>query len=420
MNPESHWVFMIEDRCVGLTDSRFASMKFVLLEPLRGLAAIWVLLFHFQFSDAFQQTFPQLHSVCKLGEMAVPMFFVISGYCIAASARSAIRKGESAGSFLRRRLRRIFPPYWASIAVVVALPFVIEGIAALKTGHFQAPSPRKLNYGFLKYDIAEWFEVVTLTRAFVTVPGADQLQLKFTTINAVYWSLAIEVQFYLIAAFAVRCGRRFYPLMAGITVVSVPFLLNPAAKFWGICLPYWPMFALGIGLYAAFERGWAPSKLWGETSRRVGWLALAGIVVATFVIAVAQVPIHRTTFAVVFAIALFGLEGLDAGFRRLLADGATPGRRLAELSVYLGTMSYSIYLVHGRVQFLAMQGVRQVFAEGTMAFDALSLMLTIALCYPFFRYCERPWISAPASTTPPVERSAPEQHAALSEAQVRS
>ncbi len=393
-------------------------MKFVLLEPLRGIAAIWVLLFHFQFSDAFQRTFPQLHSVCKLGEMAVPMFFVISGYCIAASARSAIRKGESAGSFLHRRMRRIFPPYWASIAVVVALPFVIEGIAALKTGHYQSPSPHKLNYGFLKYDIAEWFEVVTLTRAFVTVPGADQLQLKFTTINAVYWSLAIEVQFYLIAALAVHFGRRFYQVMASITLIAVPFLFCPVAKFWGICLPYWPMFALGIGLYGVFERGWAPSKFWGESSRRVGWLALSGLVIATSIIAVAQWPIHRTTFAVLFAVALFGLEGLDASFRRLLAHGATPVRRLAEFSVFLGTMSYSIYLVHGRVQFLAMQGVRQVFAEGTMAFDALSLILTIALCYPFFRFCERPWISAPATSTLPVERPTSDPRAVLSDARV--
>ena len=146
---------------------------------------------------------------------------------------------------------------------------------------------------------------------------SDQLQLKFTTINAVYWSLAIEVQFYLIAALAVHFGRRFYQVMASITLIAVPFLFCPVAKFWGICLPYWPMFALGIGLYGVFERGWAPSKFWGESSRRVGWLALSGLVIATSIIAVAQWPIHRTTFAVLFAVALFGLEGLDASFRRL-------------------------------------------------------------------------------------------------------
>ena len=65
-------------------------MQFFLLDMLRGFAALWVFGFHFDFSLSFQTSLPNLHAFLKLGELGVPMFFVISGYCITASARSAL------------------------------------------------------------------------------------------------------------------------------------------------------------------------------------------------------------------------------------------------------------------------------------------------------------------------------------------
>jgi peptidoglycan/LPS O-acetylase OafA/YrhL len=44
--------------------------------------------------------------VFKVGDLGVPMFFVISGFCITASAQGAIRRGEPATGFLYRRVRQ--------------------------------------------------------------------------------------------------------------------------------------------------------------------------------------------------------------------------------------------------------------------------------------------------------------------------
>jgi peptidoglycan/LPS O-acetylase OafA/YrhL len=106
-----------------------ASVRFQLLDPLRGIAALWVFTFHYGFSQQLVSSFPWIQPIASAGHLGVPMFFVISGYCMMASIRAARRHGESVRSFLRRRSLRIYPPYWFSLLIVAALPFVIEGLS---------------------------------------------------------------------------------------------------------------------------------------------------------------------------------------------------------------------------------------------------------------------------------------------------
>ncbi len=54
-------------------------MKYTLLDPLRGLAALWVFLFHYHYCDTLRQGFPSLCAFFGTGHLGVPMFFVISG-----------------------------------------------------------------------------------------------------------------------------------------------------------------------------------------------------------------------------------------------------------------------------------------------------------------------------------------------------
>ncbi|MCY2973100.1 MAG: acyltransferase, partial [Planctomycetota bacterium] len=196
-------------------------MRFINIEVLRGFAAIWVFCFHFSFSNSFQTSFPIFYNVLKAGHLGVPMFFVLSGFCITASAVGSHRKHYSVWDFFKRRFKRIYPSYWFSILIVACVPFVMEFLSAFKTGAFVCPTPE-----YLGYNLEDWIKLLTLTQVFEVFPGIPTLDKKFSSFNGVYWSLAIEVQFYLAMGIALWM-RRVYPFVLGLTIVSIPFTFFP-------------------------------------------------------------------------------------------------------------------------------------------------------------------------------------------------
>jgi len=104
----------------------------VSLDIARGLAALFVFSFHL--STNIADVSPMLGALARYGYMGVPIFFVISGYCMAASAQRILSRNLPAGSFLRKRFLRIYPAFWASILVIMATPYLLAGLSALKTG----------------------------------------------------------------------------------------------------------------------------------------------------------------------------------------------------------------------------------------------------------------------------------------------
>ncbi|MEO7192301.1 MAG: TIGR03087 family PEP-CTERM/XrtA system glycosyltransferase [Vicinamibacterales bacterium] len=381
------------------TPERGATHRFALLDPLRGIAALWVFLYHADFSDPWWAALG-LHALGRLGDMGVPMFFVLSGFCITGAGRSAARAG-SVLTFVYRRVRRIYPPYWASVAVVAALPFAIELISSLKTGHYVAPSAEYINNGFMRYGLWDWVSVLSLTRVFAPDPAATTLQYKFTTINAVYWTLAIEVQFYLAVAVAVWARRHFYRVLGVVTALSIPFALSGEAYRTGLFLPYWPMFAVGGVIYWLFERGVAPTALWSARRAAACWVAAlsAGVAALAMYAATGRV-VHELPFAFLFGAFLFVAEGVDGPFQRMVGSSRGAAGLMLKLPLILGAMSYSVYLLHGRLQFLSLQLVRQLVDEHSLVSDTGVLAVTLALCYPFYLVCERPFAGVRSAARP--------------------
>lgn len=370
-----------------------AFVRFRLLDPLRGLAALWVFTFHYGFSAPVRDAAPWFVRLCKDGDLGVPMFFVISGYCMIASVRASVRQSESVGAFLLRRSLRIYPPFWCSLLVVASVPFVIEGLSALKTGRFVTPSAHVSNFGFLDFGIIEWLRVATLTQVFAPLGPADpqNLQYKFTAINAVYWTLAIEFQFYLVMAVALALRARAVAWLGLVTIVSVPVAYFGAADATGIFLPYWPMFAIGIAVFLLLEHDVTCARVAGSHWR----LAASAGVAALGAVFVARTLAGHETRPTGFALGFGGALWFLHEFERLYTTGLKSANRavripLAALECF-GLMSYSLYLLHGRVQFVAQQFARQLLAPG-IALDAVAISLTCSGCYVFYLLCEKPFI----------------------------
>src|SRR5262249_60508619 len=104
-----------------------AQPRYLSLDIWRGVACLMAVVLHSSFyvryaslTEATRLENPVgsclLLAVSRMG-IGLPLFFVISGYCIAATADSSRRKSSGAGLYFKRRFRRILPPYWA------ALPF---------------------------------------------------------------------------------------------------------------------------------------------------------------------------------------------------------------------------------------------------------------------------------------------------------
>jgi peptidoglycan/LPS O-acetylase OafA/YrhL len=92
------------------------------LTTLRGGAALWVILFHLD--DAFREFVPELRSLDPLfrtGWLAVPLFFVLSGYVLGINylGRFARPTGESVARFWTLRLGRIYPVHAAMLGASV-------------------------------------------------------------------------------------------------------------------------------------------------------------------------------------------------------------------------------------------------------------------------------------------------------------
>ena len=223
----------------------------LLLDIARGAAALLVFLFHIR--DALVEPLPVLAAMVSFGSLGVPMFFVISGYVISASAEATLRRSETAGSFLKRRFMRIFPPFWLSIVVVVAVPYLVAAVSSLKSGVFEMPDPR-----FLALTGGDWLGLVTLAKVFGTPDG--DLQAAFSPVNSVYWTLAIEFQFYLCMYLALLARRYFHLLIGLVTGASLLLIARPLPLDAGWFIHYWPMFAVGIALQYLLAAGWGVER----------------------------------------------------------------------------------------------------------------------------------------------------------------
>src|SRR6185295_7492339 len=150
-----------------------------IVEPLRGFAALAVSWYHFTQGGGLMQP-GWLKSTGTYGWLGVEVFFVVSGFVIPfAMNRGQYIASADLGTFLLKRIVRLYPPYLFAIALVLVLWYLSAAIPGFRgTPPSVELVPLILHFGYLN--------------SLLGYPWA----------LPVMWSLAIEFQFYVLVAFA--------------------------------------------------------------------------------------------------------------------------------------------------------------------------------------------------------------------------
>ena len=110
------------------------------LDLMRGIAILWVMLFHFRFMISMPHA---LYWPARYGWMGVDLFFVLSGYLIGSQLMRPYLKGStpSLAGFYFRRAFRILPAYLTVLSLYLAIPGFREAPGLSPTWR-SSPSPR--------------------------------------------------------------------------------------------------------------------------------------------------------------------------------------------------------------------------------------------------------------------------------------
>ncbi len=346
----------------GISLDARESARFLLVDALRGFAALIVVLFHVwhkNISLVLDIELPSLfEQVIRLGNMGVPIFFVLSGFVIAHSVYGRQISPSYFARFIVRRSLRLDPAYWASIALALAT-LALSGLILRRPG----------------------VELPSVTDIAVHLVYLQEI-LGVPEIVGVYWTLCYEVQFYLVFVALLGLvqylsGKRedakigslgaviFIALWCVSLLMAGGYLECPR----GLFLDRWFQFFAGTAAYWAY-RGYIPT--WTLLAVLVGTLGFTPNVDSV------QVTVILTA-ALLFSTARSGhIFSVSCG-------------RVVQM---LGAISYSLYLTHMlvgcRVARFAVELYPQMGLASAVALMTLSTLVSIAFALVFYWAIERP------------------------------
>jgi peptidoglycan/LPS O-acetylase OafA/YrhL len=339
------------------------SARLSFLDGLRGIAALWVAGFHFYggLSDQFtNRIFAEpAHTLLCHGNSGVEIFFVLSGFVIAYSLRHATVNGPYVANFIVRRAIRLDPPYWCTILIACLGMMVANSLRADRTQAL--PSLCQV--------------------------GAHLMYMQnfagLGNIVDVFWTLCIEVQFYLTFLLLTAVAQRWRGERKSEAIdllVFAPVALWSIATRWGCAPDLHPAFM--IKFWYLFQFGTLACWALTGAKRPVYFWAYAGLLLVT----------EWRSFHIESLIG--GMTGLGiylVGITHRLETWLSS----APLQ-FFGRISYSLYLVHAVggtpfTYYLARQWATPAAPAGVALGLFLAAFVVSTICaYLLYRLVERP------------------------------
>ncbi len=367
------------------------------LDGLRGLAALYVVLHHITLTaveehpQALTGPFAWLVYALRQGHLAVAVFIVLSGYVLMlpVAGDPAYRLSGGFISYIKRRARRILPPYYAVLGFSLLAIWTIKGLSVTRGGVWDSAVP-----------VTGWSVLSHLLLVHNLSSGT------IFKINYPLWSVATEFQIYfLFPLVLLPLWRRFgatatVALVVAITTLPYAFL-SDFRRLEGMCPWFVGLFAMGMAAANAnFGRDGAREE--GAAAR---YSLIAALAAGGFAIAMFAMPDIDSTFwlfdtltgvvtAALIAACTASLQSFEDGVPYRIA-----GFLHSRFPVAIGRFSYSLYLVHAPIIALIALSLRyrtmtpQV-ALGTIGGIGLPLILIAA--YLFYLLFERPFTNQKA------------------------
>jgi peptidoglycan/LPS O-acetylase OafA/YrhL len=299
------------------------------LTSLRFFAAMWVVLYHY-----WPNLSASLPPLVAKGYLGVELFFVLSGFVLSHVYLASVAEGRfHYGTFLWARLSRLYPLHMVTLIAVGVMAVTAEAF-----GHV------------IDSNVLSWSSLpanLLLVQAWGLAPQAGW--------NHPSWSISAEwfayLTFPLFAWAALRAARR--PIMAAVGAFAALVLI-----YWAFqALAGFPMTAANIRwgalrIVPSFAYGAALYLVWRSSATKPRSLALAGAAFAgagALICAQAGAPDAAL-------VGLFGLLILSLAALAKAGENSGGGPFL----VYLGEISYSIYLVCIPWQLLFVNSVASV------------------------------------------------------------
>ena len=320
------------------------------LDALRGLAALAVVAFHYttHYHAMIGHTRP-LGFGFPAGNYGVPLFFLISGFVIFMT----LERTRTARDFVVSRFSRLFPAYWTALAITAAVVYTL------------GMPEQKLPLRDLLLDLTMVQEIL----------GAEHL-------DGSYWTLGVELFFYaqMLVWFMLGLLPRIRIIIVGWLLLAIAYgLMRKAGLHFSysvreaLILQHIPFFAIGILFYRIHSRA-GPHRA-DEI--------LIGLCLAT--IGIAYAPVYLAAGCA--CVAVFWL----------FVTGRLRWLRAAPLA-YLGTISYSLYLLHQAIGFVLINRMERngiaPLAAVVIAICAIFVLAT-ALTYlverPALRWIRSAW-----------------------------
>ena len=292
--------------------------RFAALDGLRGVCALLVALFHLPLECHLLAS-----PLVREGYIFVDFFFVLSGFVIAHAYGTRLAGGSELASFLVRRIGRLWPLHIVVLAVMVAIDCVLYVLVT----RFNVIGPHPFT-GQHALDLLP-------ANAFLI----HSWGIGWLSWNTPSWSISAELLAYIVfAAVVLLAGRRSRWIAAVIVAltwfVSLVIARDNVALYGllpslrGTC-----GFFAGVLVYAAFTKSGRPD--W--TPALGTWLEVAAVAaVVAYVQFVSRMELMPWAMPI-FAVAVYVFAAERGALSRLLKS---PALQL------LGTLSYSIYLLH--------------------------------------------------------------------------